>query len=71
MGLFEGPFTEWGREGSKILEGPYKDGARDGTWTSWYPDGKLRGSMEYVGGVLKNDLERQKREKAASQDAPK
>ena len=66
--LLEGLCTEWSREGNKILEGSYRDGARHGEWSSWYPDGRFRRKSEYVDGVLKNDLERQKREQGAAKE---
>jgi antitoxin component YwqK of YwqJK toxin-antitoxin module len=35
-----------------IAEGSYKNGRRDGTWTSFYPNGKRRDIAEYRDGKL-------------------
>lgn len=32
---------QYHEDGSKLLEGNYVDGLRDGEWLSWYPDGRI------------------------------
>jgi len=33
--------VQYHKDGSKLLEGHYVDGLRDGEWISWYPDGSV------------------------------
>lgn len=37
--------------GNKSMEGAYKNGNRNGTWTAWYKDGTLWSTGEYEDGV--------------------
>ena len=45
-----GPYLEWDRYGDKIIEGFYKDGKKDGRWTSWLDGIKIEEKF------FKNDL---------------
>ena len=48
----EGPAIRWSRNGTKIEEGSYRDGKRDGRWTYWKDDGSID---EARSGVYRND----------------
>ena len=43
--------TQYYEDGSKYIEGSYKNGERHGTWNAWYRDGKLWSTGEYKDGM--------------------
>lgn len=43
--------TQYYEDGSKYIEGPYKDGKRNGLWSAWYRDGQLWSTGEYKDGI--------------------
>ena len=49
-GRRHGPYLEWDRYGDKIIEGYYKEGKKDGRWTSWLDGIKIEEK------TFKNDL---------------
>jgi hypothetical protein len=51
--LRDGPATRWSRSGSKLEEGSYRDGKREGMWTFWNEDGSIDGSKT---GLYENDV---------------
>lgn len=42
--------TQFYNDSSRYIEGTYKDGLRDGTWTAWYQDGTLWSTGQYKEG---------------------
>lgn len=43
--------TQYYDDGSKYIEGTFKNGERNGTWQAWYRDGKLWSQGEYKDGL--------------------
>lgn len=43
----EGPYRSWHLDGSRLSEGRWKGGLREGAWTWWEPDGTLRSQGSY------------------------
>lgn len=48
--LRHGPYVEVYDSGTKREAGQYRHGRRDGTWTRWYPGGKVETIIEYGNG---------------------
>lgn len=42
--------TQYYENGNVYIEGTYKDGEREGTWTAWYKDGTIWSRGEYKAG---------------------
>jgi antitoxin component YwqK of YwqJK toxin-antitoxin module len=70
-GLLDGPSVEWDRNGRKIREGGFVAGKREGKWTGISEKDGLPHTFEYVGGVLKSDLEKEKKFEAAPDSSGK
>jgi antitoxin component YwqK of YwqJK toxin-antitoxin module len=47
----EGPFVLYRPDGSKMMQGTYKDGKQDGEWTMWYDNGQRASVDHYKNGV--------------------
>jgi len=47
----DGPFTLYWPNGTKMLEGYYRDGKQDGLWTRFYPGGQRLAVDTYRNGV--------------------
>lgn len=45
-----GPHLERWPAGGVAVEGAWADGARDGVWTTWYPDGAFRSQVSWKAG---------------------
>jgi hypothetical protein len=56
--VFSGKKPEIGfyRNGSKMYEGRYSDGKREGTWTHWFPNGSKQSEARYIGGQLSGQI---------------
>ncbi|MBN9485494.1 MAG: hypothetical protein BGO70_02785 [Bacteroidetes bacterium 43-93] len=51
--LLDGEYTEAAYpEKSMICKGHYSLGLKDGSWTEWYPDGRIRISENWKNGLL-------------------
>ncbi|MGH7813087.1 MAG: toxin-antitoxin system YwqK family antitoxin [Candidatus Binataceae bacterium] len=47
----DGPFILYSFNGSKTIQGYYRDGKQDGEWTMWYDNGQKKSVDRYQGGV--------------------
>ncbi len=47
----EGPFVLYRPDGSKMMQGSYRDGKQDGEWTMWYDNGQRASVDHYKNGV--------------------
>jgi antitoxin component YwqK of YwqJK toxin-antitoxin module len=45
-----GPYKEWYLSQKPLVEGEYKDGAKDGKWTYWYENGQIAKTGNFVDG---------------------
>lgn len=45
-------YMEWDSSGALLMKGNLKGENRDGEWTTFYPDGKIRSTMHYNNGKL-------------------
>jgi antitoxin component YwqK of YwqJK toxin-antitoxin module len=50
--LAEGMHRYEDPQGRKVMEGAIHNAQREGIWTSYHPNGKVRSRSEYVNGVL-------------------
>lgn len=50
-GRLDGPFERFAPDGTKLAEGRYADGRREGRWTFWHPNGALAERGTWKGGV--------------------
>jgi hypothetical protein len=51
-GNLAGPQLERWPAGGIAAEGSWSDGAREGAWTTWFPDGAFRSQTSWRAGVL-------------------
>jgi len=47
----EGVYREYYENGSRALEGSFKEGVKDGTWTEWSASGKKTRERYFVSGT--------------------
>jgi antitoxin component YwqK of YwqJK toxin-antitoxin module len=45
-------YTEWDSAGVKLISGSLVNGLREGEWTTYYPDGKIRSTTNYGNGKI-------------------
>lgn len=45
-------YTEWDSAGVKLISGTLVNGLREGVWTTYYPDGKVRSTTNYTAGKI-------------------
>ena len=50
-----GPWVYFSSKGKLKLEGEYKDGLREGLWTTYNPDGTVLEQKKYVKGIAPED----------------
>ena len=51
----EGPFVLFRPDGSKMMQGSYRDGKQDGEWTLWYENGVKQSLDHYRNGLQNGD----------------
>jgi antitoxin component YwqK of YwqJK toxin-antitoxin module len=47
----DGPYTVYHDDGSKMMQGEYRDGKQNGEWTMWYDNGQKKSVDHYKDGV--------------------
>jgi MORN repeat variant len=49
--LKDGPFVVYAAGGGKLIEGNYRDGVQEGTWTTWYENGQRSATDHFHQGL--------------------
>ena len=52
--LLQGQYTVYDNDNNMLTQGSFNNGLKDGTWNTWYSNGKLKFTCRWKNGIIKD-----------------